>query len=82
MKRSRIALASVAITLLLAGTAGASTRDRVIGSATNDLFVAGTGKLVVDAFSSASGAKPGGVVHGTGDVDGPARWSRSPSRAG
>jgi hypothetical protein len=54
----------------------------VIGSATNDLFVAGTGKLVVDAFSSASGAKPGGVVHGTGDVDGPARWSRSPSRAG
>jgi hypothetical protein len=52
--------------------AAKSQRDEVSGSASQtDLNVVGTGTLTVNTFSDPLGRNPGGVVHGSGDADGP-----------
>ncbi len=74
MRRAATAVtAAITVALALPGASGASHRhgDEVLGAARNTFPGGGPNKLVVEAFSKASGAKPGGFTHAHGDFDGP-----------
>lgn len=73
-RRGGVGVAGLAAGLALLGASGSGAanrhRDEVRGGATNNILLIGESKLVVDAFTRASG-RPGGTVRGRGDTDGP-----------